>query len=187
MPEDPRARTRYSCLAALVTCVPTCWVSCCVDPLVGSHGGFRSATWPELAALGRHLASAVDPTSGSTQQLTQHNSGATGNKLFYAGGLAMMTQLYDVTATVKGINKHFAWDVAPLPTGVKGLFDYVGGSAIGVSAQSKVKARGRGLVLLCHWFRRPEGECDAPARNADHQVAGRHPGLETGGWGAGTR
>ena len=30
--------------------------------------------------------------------------------------------------------------MAPLPTGVKGLFDYVGGSAIGVSAQSKVKA-----------------------------------------------
>lgn len=62
-------------------------------------------------------------------------------RAFANGKLAMYTEqssLAAVDAAVKGAGG-FQWDIAPLPTGPKGLFGFIGGQSIGVTTGAKNK------------------------------------------------
>ena len=77
----------------------------------------------------------VAPTPDQLNALVKSSSDAV--QLFYQGKLGMYVQLYIGQALVNGVKGAFQWDVAPLPSGKAGLFDWPSSQAIGASAPSK--------------------------------------------------
>jgi multiple sugar transport system substrate-binding protein len=82
---------------------------------------------------------------------------------FVNGKLAMYTEQSNIDQinTAVGSAGRFKWDVAPLPSGPKGLFTFIGGQSIGVCAGARNKDAALDWLF---WAVSPEGQIEVVRR-----------------------
>jgi ABC-type glycerol-3-phosphate transport system substrate-binding protein len=82
---------------------------------------------------------------------------------FVNGKLAMYTEQSNIDQinTAVGTAGRFTWDVAPLPSGPKGLFTFIGGQSIGVCAGARNKDAALDWLF---WAVSPEGQIEVVRR-----------------------